>query len=80
VATLPEDDEFAQGLQAYFATAGRPDNRPFTQLLFENGLQQPDGIETELGGAIGELRRNLWPGTSSSAPYAQASLPWPGGR
>ena len=25
VATLPEDDEFAQGLQAYFATAGRPE-------------------------------------------------------
>jgi len=59
VATLPEDDEFAQGLQAYFATAGRPENRPFAQLLFENGLQQADGIETELGSAIGRLRRNL---------------------
>jgi enoyl-CoA hydratase/carnithine racemase len=59
VATLPENDEFAQGLQAYFATAGRPDNRPFTQLLFENGLQQADGIEIELGIAIGKLRRNL---------------------
>jgi enoyl-CoA hydratase/carnithine racemase len=59
VATLPENAEFAQGLQAYFATVGRPANRPFTQLLFENGLQQAGGIETELGGAIGELRRNL---------------------
>jgi len=59
IATLPVDDEFARGLQAYFATAGRPDNRPFTQLLFQNGLQQADGIETELGGAIGRLRRNL---------------------
>jgi hypothetical protein len=44
-------------LQAYFATAGRPENRPFAQLLFENGLQQPDGIETELGTAIGKLRQ-----------------------
>jgi enoyl-CoA hydratase/carnithine racemase len=49
VATLPEDDEFAAGLHSYFATAGRPENRPFVQLLFKNGLQQPDGIETNLG-------------------------------
>jgi hypothetical protein len=27
-------------------TAGRPENRPFVQLLLANGLQQPDGIET----------------------------------
>ena len=57
VATLPENDEFAPGLQAYFATAGRAENRPFVQLLFENGLQQPDGIETDLGTAIGRLRQ-----------------------
>src|SRR4249919_3165589 len=57
VATLPEDDEFAAGLQAYFATAGRPESRLFTQLLFENGLQQADGIETELGNRIGTLRQ-----------------------
>ena len=59
VATLPEDAEFAPGLQAYFATAGRPENRPLVQLLLENGLQQPDGIETDLGAAIEELRQNL---------------------
>src|SRR5262252_10045203 len=58
VATLPEDDEFAPGLQAYFATAGRPENQPFAQLLLKNGLQQPDGIETDLGTAIGKLRQN----------------------
>jgi enoyl-CoA hydratase/carnithine racemase len=58
VATLPEDDEFAPGLAAYFATAGRPENRPFVQLLVERGLQQPDGIETDLGTAIGKLRQN----------------------
>jgi hypothetical protein len=58
VATLPEDDEFAPGLQAYFATAGRPENRPFARLLLENGLQQPDGIETNLGAAIGKLRQD----------------------
>jgi len=57
VATLPDDAEFAAGLQAYFATAGRPERRPFVQLLFKNGMQQPDGIETDLGTAIGKLRQ-----------------------
>ena len=56
VATLPGDDEFAPGLRAYFATAGRPENRPFVQHLLANGLQQPDGIESDLGAAIGRLR------------------------
>jgi enoyl-CoA hydratase/carnithine racemase len=56
VATLPADGEFAPGLQAYFATAGRPENKRFTELLFSRGLQQPDGIETSLGPAIGQLR------------------------
>jgi hypothetical protein len=27
------------------------------QLLFKNGMQQPDGIETDLGTAIGKLRQ-----------------------
>jgi enoyl-CoA hydratase/carnithine racemase len=58
VATLPADAEFAPGLEAYFATAGRPENLPFTKLLLDNGLQQPDGIETDLGTAIGELRQS----------------------
>jgi enoyl-CoA hydratase/carnithine racemase len=58
VATLPEDAEFVPGLQAFFATAGRPENQPFYQLLFENGFQQPDGIETDLGTAIGRLRQS----------------------
>jgi hypothetical protein len=58
VATLPEDDEFAAGLEAYFATAGRPENQPFAQLLLEHGLQQPDGIETDLGTSIGKVRQD----------------------
>ncbi|MFF4652801.1 enoyl-CoA hydratase/isomerase family protein [Streptomyces sp. NPDC001380] len=56
-ATLPEDSEFVPGLQAYFSTAGRPEHRPFVQRLLENGLQQPDGVETDLGTAIGRLRQ-----------------------
>jgi enoyl-CoA hydratase/carnithine racemase len=56
VATLPDDEEFAAGLRAYFATSGRPENKPFTKLLLDRGLQQPDGIETDLGTAIGALR------------------------
>jgi enoyl-CoA hydratase/carnithine racemase len=58
VATLPQDQEFGPGLEAYFATAARPENQPFVQLLLNNRLQQPDGIETELGTAIGRLRQN----------------------
>jgi enoyl-CoA hydratase/carnithine racemase len=58
-ATLPADDEFVPGLRAYFATAGRAENRPFARLLLENGLQQPDGIESDLGAAIGRLRQHL---------------------
>ena len=58
VATLPDNDELAAGLRAYFGTAGRPETRPFTELLFKNGLQRPDGIEADLGTAIGELRQS----------------------
>jgi enoyl-CoA hydratase/carnithine racemase len=56
VATLPDDAELAGGLQAYFATAGRSENRPLVQQLFERGLQQPEGVEIDLGTAIGTLR------------------------
>ncbi|MEU8613810.1 enoyl-CoA hydratase/isomerase family protein [Actinoplanes sp. NPDC048791] len=57
-ATLPADEELAAGLAAYFATAGRPEHRPFVRLLLDKGLQQPGGIETDLGAAIGKLRQN----------------------
>lgn len=56
-ATLPGNDEFAAGLQAFFTTASRPQNLPIAQLLFKHGLQQPDGIETNIGTAIGTLRQ-----------------------
>jgi hypothetical protein len=46
------------GMYAYFATGGRPENQPFAQLLLEHGLQQPDGIDTDLGTSIGNLRQN----------------------
>jgi enoyl-CoA hydratase/carnithine racemase len=58
VATLPDDAEFVPGLEAFFATSGRPQNLPFVKLLLQNGLQQPDGIETGLGAEIGKLRQN----------------------
>ncbi len=57
VPSLPSEAELAAGLRAYFATAGRPVNAPFVQTLFELGLQRPDGIERELGTAIGRLRQ-----------------------
>lgn len=65
VATLPGNDELAAGLTAYFATAGRPRHRPFAELLFKNGLQQPDGVEIDLGAAIGELRQRSDEDTSA---------------
>jgi hypothetical protein len=57
VATLPPDEEFAPGLEAFFATAGRPEVVEFTRLQLQKGLQQPDGIELNLGTAIGEMRQ-----------------------
>ncbi|BAL89851.1 putative enoyl-CoA hydratase/isomerase [Actinoplanes missouriensis 431] len=54
IATLPSDDELADGLAAYFATAGRPEHRPFVRALLDNGLQRPGGIEDDLGTAIAE--------------------------
>ncbi|MHA7264592.1 enoyl-CoA hydratase/isomerase family protein [Arthrobacter sp. TMN-37] len=44
-ATLPEDQEFAPGLEAFFATAGRPVSQPLIHSLFARGLQQADGVE-----------------------------------
>jgi enoyl-CoA hydratase/carnithine racemase len=57
VATLPPDEEFAPGLEAFFSSASRPEVKKFTQLQLKNGLQQPDGIETNLGAAIARLRQ-----------------------
>jgi enoyl-CoA hydratase/carnithine racemase len=62
IPTLPADDEFAAGLRSYFATAGRPQNRAFIQALFERGLQQADGIETDLGATIATMREDHLPG------------------
>jgi enoyl-CoA hydratase/carnithine racemase len=56
VATLPTDEELGAGLRAFFATSGRPEHRPFVELLFSRGLQRPDGVERDLGTAIGSLR------------------------
>jgi enoyl-CoA hydratase/carnithine racemase len=55
LASLPPDAEFVSGFSAYLTTSGRPENAPFVQALFERGLQQPDGIERDLGIVIGEM-------------------------
>jgi enoyl-CoA hydratase/carnithine racemase len=57
VASLPDDAEFAPGLAAFFTTSGRSENASFAQALFQRGLQQPEGIELDLGAAIGRLRQ-----------------------
>ena len=57
VPSLPADAEFAPGLAAFFATSSRPENVPFAQSLFARGLQRPEGIELDLGAAIGQLRQ-----------------------
>jgi hypothetical protein len=56
VATVPDDDKFAPGQEAYFATAGRPANRSLLRLLLENGLQRPEGVEGESATTIGHRR------------------------
>jgi enoyl-CoA hydratase/carnithine racemase len=55
VASLPPDDDFAPGLAAFFRTSGRPENAPKVRYLFEHGLQRPDGVELNLGRAVGEF-------------------------
>jgi enoyl-CoA hydratase/carnithine racemase len=70
VASLPDDAELGQGLAAFFATSGRPENAPFARALFQQGLQQPDGIELDLGAAIGQLRQE-----SQSTPPPGCSRP-----
>jgi enoyl-CoA hydratase/carnithine racemase len=57
VASLPPDEELAPGLAAFFTTAGRPQHVPFVRALFSQGLQQPDGVERDLGTAVGRLRQ-----------------------
>lgn len=52
-ATLPEDNEFAPGLQAFFATAGRPASQPLIRSLFARGLQTAGGAELDLGHQVG---------------------------
>jgi enoyl-CoA hydratase/carnithine racemase len=55
IPTLPTDNELRQSLEAYFETAGRPENGPRVMALFERGLQQPDGIERNLGHRLAEI-------------------------
>ncbi|MFJ2649903.1 enoyl-CoA hydratase/isomerase family protein [Streptomyces sp. NPDC087420] len=52
VASLPEDEEFAPGLAAFFQTSARPENAAHVRTLFERGLQRPDGVELNLGREI----------------------------
>lgn len=52
VASMPPNEEFAAGLAAYFQTSGRRSNAYRAKYLFENGLQQPDGVELNLGSAV----------------------------
>jgi enoyl-CoA hydratase/carnithine racemase len=57
VASLPDDAEFAPGIAAFFASVSRPENVQFTRTLLDHGLQQPDGIERDLGAVISRLRQ-----------------------
>ena len=52
------DEEFGTALSAYFSTVARPVNDHRARYLFEAGLQQPDGIELELGRRIAETNRD----------------------
>lgn len=52
VASLPQDQEFAPGLTAFFQTSGRPENAAHVGDLFERGLQTPGGVELDLGREI----------------------------
>jgi enoyl-CoA hydratase/carnithine racemase len=55
VATLPPDEELDPGLAAFFRTAGRPENAHRVDALFSRGLQTADGVELDLGRAVGAV-------------------------
>ena len=54
LASLPPDDEFDPGLAAFFQTSGRPESAARVRYLFENGFQTPNGVELDLGPAVGQ--------------------------
>ncbi|MEU6533901.1 enoyl-CoA hydratase/isomerase family protein [Streptomyces sp. NPDC046928] len=51
--TEPPVEEFAASLAAFFRTSGRPENSARVKRLFDAGLQQPDGVERDLGRHLG---------------------------
>jgi enoyl-CoA hydratase/carnithine racemase len=56
-SSLPADDEFPAGLDAFFISAGRPETGARGAWLFEQGLQSTDGAELDLGRQVA-----LYPG------------------
>lgn len=48
------DEEAGAALAAYFRTVGRPENEHRVRRLFDGGLQQPDGVEVDLGRRVAE--------------------------
>ena len=53
-ATAIPAGDHAAALAAFRRTAGRPENADHVRSLFERGLQQPQGIELDLGKHIAE--------------------------
>jgi len=53
-ATAIPAGEYAAAMAAFRRTAGRPENAAHVRSLFERGLQQPQGIELDLGKRIAE--------------------------
>ncbi|MFF3307360.1 enoyl-CoA hydratase/isomerase family protein [Streptomyces sp. NPDC002952] len=54
VESLPTEQSYGASLQAFFQTSGRPENADRVRSLFERGLQQPDGVELDLGRRVAE--------------------------
>jgi enoyl-CoA hydratase/carnithine racemase len=54
VASLPDGDELAPGLAAFFATAGRAESAARIDYLAERGFQTPCGAELDMGRAVAE--------------------------
>ena len=55
--TLPSSTELAEGMAAFFAATARPENAERVRPLWAAGLQQPDGVELDLGGHLAGLSR-----------------------
>ena len=54
--TLPAEAELVDGMKAFFTSTAKPENAARIKPLWDAGLQQPDGVERDLGDHLAHPR------------------------